>query len=188
MATITLRLGDSFEIIPELTDISAIVCDPPYLINFMNKKWDEHEGENVDWFAEWLQKCYDILPSGGVVKVFSATRTFHRLVQAMEQVGYQDLKLEAWVYGSGFPKSLNLSKAIDKMQGTSDERAVVGSGIAGSGFHYGKPGFGVVAEVGGTASTSWEVTAPASDDAQRFEGWGTALKPAWEPFVVGVKP
>lgn len=99
MATITLKLGNSFDEIPKLKNIGAVVCDPPYLISFMGKSWDDAEGENLEWFKGWLQKCYDILPSGGVVKVFCATRTFHRLAQAMNLVGFQDLDLEAWVYG-----------------------------------------------------------------------------------------
>lgn len=99
--TITLKLGNSFDEIPKLSGVDAVVCDPPYLISFMGKDWDDGEGggENLEWFKEWLQKCFDILPSGGKVKVFSATRTFHRLAQAMEQVGFEGIDLEAWVYG-----------------------------------------------------------------------------------------
>lgn len=93
---------------------------------------------------------------------------------------------------SGFPKSLNISKAIDRHLGKQDEREVVGSGKAGAAFHYGNPGeggFGTLADKGGgTPSSEWDVTAAASDEAKRFEGWGTALKPAWEPFIVGRKP
>ncbi len=190
MATITLKLGDSFEVIPTL-QAGSVICDPPYLISFMDKNWDDTEGENVDWFAEWLGHCFAVLPSGGVVKVFSATRTFHRLAQAMERVGFAGIGLEAWVYGSGFPKSLNVSKAIDKHLGKASERKVLGN--------YRTP------EGGAELSTynNWQgehiaegtqgrrvpvVSTAATPEARRFEGWGTALKPAWEPFIVGVKP
>jgi len=96
------------------------------------------------WHAEWLAEAYRVLPPGGVLKAFSGTRTYHRLAAAMEAVGFEDVKLVAWAYGSGFPKSLDISKALDK-------RA-------------------------------------ENDAAKRFDGWGTALKPSWEPVLVGRKP
>lgn len=228
--TITLRLGNSFDVIPELEGVDAVVCDPPYGLEFMGKEWDNlsklrgstsrpdtsetavsmstrgmdhgiHAGKPAfdlsleaqtamtEWHKEWLQKCFDLLPSGGVIKVFSATRTFHRLAQAMEQVGFVDLDLEAWIYGSGFPKSLNLSKAIDRHLGKSDERVVLGP--------YKSPGAVLSAYKNWQADSLSEgsqqrhvpeVSIGSTPEAQRFEGWGTALKPAWEPFLVGVKP
>lgn len=183
--SITLKLGDSFEEIPKLKGIGAVVCDPPYLISFMNKKWDDTEGENEEWFKSWLTECFNILPSGGVVKVFSATRTFHRLCKAMEAVGFQNIQTEAWCYGSGFPKSLNIAKAIDNNAGV--KREVVGV-VKGMGKQ--NPEWNGTAQ--GRAENSfkpeYELTAATTDEAKRWEGWGTALKPAWEPFIVGVKP
>lgn len=168
----------------------------------MGKGWDspwKTRGLGIDpnlsdsekfylWCGLWLTDLYDILPSGGVVKIFSATRTFHRLAQAMERVGFKDINLEAWCYGSGFPKSMNLSKAIDSKLGKSDDRPIVGSRETRSPSN----------AAGETTKDEWpharldehvaEVTVSARSEAQRFDGWGTALKPAWEPFVTGVKP
>lgn len=155
---IRLRLGDSFEVLRDLApcSIGAVIVDPPYLISFMAKSWDATDGEPQEWHHAWLQLCYNALVPGGRIKAFSATRTFHRLGQAMRRVGFilvPGESLEAWAYGSGFPKSLNLSKAIDAHLGKTEEREVA-----------------------------------ATEEASQFTGWGTALKPAWEPFLVGRKP
>lgn len=197
MPTITLRLGDSFEIIATLEGVGAVVCDPPYLISFMGKTWDSEGegGENAEWHRKWLEACFGALPPGGIIKVFSATRTFHRLAAAMEAVGFllhSEHSLEAWAYGSGFPKYLNTSKAVDAHLGKSAERPVIGKGEAGAAFHYGNPGsggFGTLAALDqGTPSSEWDVTGAATEEAAKFNGWATALKPGWEPFIVGIKP
>jgi len=104
MTTLRLILGDSFEVIATLDGVSAVVTDPPYLIDFMGKNWDAGGGgtENEEWHRQWLQECFDILPSGGIIKVFSATRTFHRLAAAIEQAGFlldPEHSLEGWGYG-----------------------------------------------------------------------------------------
>jgi len=106
----------------------------------------------------------------------------------MEEVGFVDITLEAWGYGSGFPKSHNVSVAIDKMKGL--ERKVVGSkrgvrGADGTGHENAMPGKAVGVK---QVAVDVPVTAPASPEAEAWEGWGTALKPAWEPVVVGRKP
>jgi len=140
------------------------------------------------WHARWVAEAYRVLAPGGVLKAFGGSRTSHRLAAAMEQVGFVEVGLEAWGYGSGFPKSHNVSVAIDKMKGL--ERKVVGSkrgvrGADGTGHEKAMPGKAV-----GVKQVSVEVplTAAASPEAEAWEGWGTALKPAWEPVVVGRKP
>ena len=146
------------------------------------------------WCVTWLKECYRVLRPGGVIKVFGATRMMHRMAAAMVEAGFildPRHSLEGWSYGSGFPKSLNISKVLGKMAG-AERTEVIGRGTAGAAFHYGNPGeggFGTVADkAGGTPSTEWAVTAPATEEARRFDGFGTALKPAWEPFLVGRKP
>jgi hypothetical protein len=183
MQSITLRLGDSFEEIPKLKSIGAVVSDPPYLISFMNKDWDDTGEANVDWFAKWLAACFVILPPDGIVKIFSATRTFHRLAQAMERVGFKDISLEAWMYGSGFPKSMNVSKAVDAHLGHDRE-------VVDTETRYNEPSGLVLSDRGREERQliTRNITKATSDEGQRFEGWGTALKPAWEPFVVARKP
>ena len=188
--------------------VGAIITDPPYLISFMNRSWDsvnpaeitEEDEQQIDvvqlhahqvWHREWLTAAFQILQPGGLIKAFSATRTFHRLAMAMQEVGFVDLHLEAWVQGQGFPKSLNLSKALDRHFGKSDGREVLGT------YHTPEGG----AEL--TTLNNWQadaiaagqqgrrlplVTAGATPEAKRWEGYGTALKPAFEPFVVGRKP
>lgn len=142
-----------------------------------------------DWCVQWLKECFRVLKPGGIIKVFGGTRMFHRMAAAMEAAGFvlPPDALEGWGYGQGFPKSLNISKAIDKMHGA--EREVVGSKL-------GLPGYSL-ADNGRTnkvygdlhnPSAECEITVPATEDAKKFEGRGTALKPAWEPFVVGRKP
>ncbi len=146
------------------------------------------------WCRLWLDEIFRLLPTGGRIKVFGGTRMFHRMAQAMQNAGFIDIGLEAWVYGSGFPKSLNLSKAIDRHLGKSDERAQIGVRSTRSPYN---EQWGNSNEAGPTQD-EWRdkhrgvheapVTAGATAEAKRFEGWGTALKPAWEPFIVGTKP
>ena len=99
--------------------IDSIICDPPYGLRFMAKNWDDM-GDGASqrkWHDGWLKEAFRVLKSGGVIKAFSGTRTFHHLLQAMDTVGFTEIKLEAWTYGSGFPKSLNIGKNIDKITG-----------------------------------------------------------------------
>lgn len=140
-----------------------------------------------EWHRAWLVECYRVLVPGGVVKAFSATRTFHRMAAAMEAAGFTDIHLEAWNYATGFPKSLDVSKAIDKAAGA--ERKVVGPSrsnvradlkYGGNDPSHNHGRYGSV--------THPPVTAPATDAARQWSGWGTALKPSWEPVVVGTKP
>jgi DNA modification methylase len=134
-----------------------------------------------EWSYEWAAEVLRVLKPGGFLLAFGGTRTYHRLTCAIEDAGFEVRdSIAAWLYGSGFPKSLDVGKAIDKAAGA--ERRVIGAGR--------RHGGGIVG-----AGTSYELppdapmlTAPATVDAARWEGWGTALKPAWEPIVVARKP
>jgi len=147
-----------------------------------------------DWCTGWLVECIRVLEPGGLIKAFSGTRTRHRLAVAMEQVGFSLEAQEAWCYGLGFPKSLNVSKALDKYFGA--EREVLGryqlppdanSGRAGKSFlgRGGGPRPGMTHEF---KQAGGVISRPATPEAERFDGYGTALKPAWEPVLVGRKP
>jgi DNA modification methylase len=147
-----------------------------------------------DWCEAWATECLRVLKPGGHLLAFGGTRTWHRLACAVEDAGFEVRDSIAWMYGSGFPKSLDVSKAIDKAAGA--EREVVGSRSGGFGagsitsrtvqaaMGYRPTGEAYPSDESGTIP----LTAPATDAAREWEGWGTALKPAFEPVVVARKP
>ena len=195
---ITLRHGDSFEVLKEIPDnsLAAVISDPPYLISFMGKSWDaEQDGDAMqEWHRGWTAECFRALKPGGVIKAFSATRTFHRLAAAMVDVGFHVVGLEAWAYGSGFPKSLNVSKELDRVLGAERGKVQIPAAevrnpksiMSGHGVEGGdRPWLREAAERGFHEKDD---EAPVTEEARQYEGFGTALKPAWEPFVVGKKP
>ena len=109
----TIICGDCKEILPSLEEdsIDAIVCDPPYELGFMGRKWDS-SGIAYDkdmWFG-----CLRVLKPGGHLLAFGGTRTYHRMACAIEDAGFEIRDMLEWVYGSGFPKSLDIGKAIDR--------------------------------------------------------------------------
>jgi len=138
----------------------------------------------------WLTEAYRVLRPGGVIKAFSGTRTFHRMAAAMVEAGFIDLRMESWNYGSGFPKSLNIGTAIDKAargrpQGGPDPLKRGGESrpdrnVLNMGGKDGQAPTGL--------SDNYGERVLVTPDALRFQGWGTALKPSWEPVVVGRKP
>jgi site-specific DNA-methyltransferase (adenine-specific) len=139
----------------------------------MGKRWD-YDVPSVEVWAE----CLRVLKPGGHLLAFAGTRTQHRMAVRIEDAGFEIRDMIAWVYGSGFPKSLDVSKAIDKAAGA--EREVVG--IAG------RSGSARACMAGDFAGGEYHATAPATSEAQQWQGWGTALKPAWEPVIVARKP
>ena len=185
---IEIKIGDCTQRLKDLEDNSvvAVICDPPYGIKFMSKGWDDiGEGsQQREWHRAWLKEAHRVLKPNGVIKAFSGSRTFHHLIAMMEEIGFSDLSVEAWSYGSGFPKSHNVSKSIDKHLGVVREEVGVVKGM-------GKQN----PEWNGTAQGRSEnyfkpeyiLTAPTSQLAKQYEGWGTALKPAWESICIGVK-
>ena len=161
----------------------AIVTDPPYGLSFMGKDWDRGV-PGVGFWTEALR----VLKPGGHMLAFGGTRTYHRLACAIEDAGFDVRDCLMWLYGTGFPKSHNVSKAIDKSAGA--KREVIGpkwaerypNGPGGVGFHGGP---GEYSQVGRPPEME---TAPSTDEAKAWDGWGTALKPAWEPILVVRKP
>jgi DNA modification methylase len=141
------------------------------------------------WATEWAVECLRVLKPGGHILAFGGSRTWHRLAVAVEDAGFELRDSIAWIYGSGFPKSLDVSKAIDKKAGV--EREVTGSkiGLPGYSLTDGKGGlYGGGFGANGTGDGECKITSPATSEAKTWEGWGTALKPAFEPVVVGRKP
>jgi DNA modification methylase len=250
----TLLLGNCLEKLAEMPDcsIDAIITDPPYGLSFMGKKWDyDVPGEDI-----W-RECLRVLKPGGHLLAFAGTRTQHRMAVRIEDAGFEIRDMIAWVYGSGFPKSMNVGKAIDKRGGNAGLTAEIGlaikqarlkrglsaaacdqmlcGGTTNWSWFEGRPTgqraptpdtFNAIAEawpeleplraavaeaerevvgksahkpgiangtkghhtVGGTIAQHVDITAPATPEAQQWDGWGTALKPALEPITVARKP
>jgi site-specific DNA-methyltransferase (adenine-specific) len=174
-----LLKGDCLELLRGLPDCSvdSVVTDPPYELGFMGKRWD---ASGVAYNVELWGECLRVLKPGGHLLAFGGTRTYHRMVVAIEDAGFEIRDSIHWIYGSGFPKSLDVSKAIDKQAGA--EREVVSTVFRGERA-------GVSSGIKGTPVPRTDtVTAPATAEAERWSGWGTALKPAHEPVVVARKP
>jgi DNA modification methylase len=254
--------GNNLDVLPTLADnsIDSIVTDPPYELGFMGKKWDS---SGIAYSVELWQQCLRVLKPGGHLLSFGGTRTYHRVAVAIEDAGFELRDSIAWLYGSGFPKSLDVSKAIDKTDATELRRKrdlefvawmrttglkqqqinnIIGKSDVGS--HYLRLDQPVVAtaelfdklrpylpevpenieklvaertvesenykkrevigqkqgtksvDSGGhgivpggiTEPVELDITAPATPEAKQWQGWGTALKPAFEPVIVARKP
>lgn len=199
--------------------VDSVVCDPPYGLEFMGKGWDGADGFRrslnandsgrddafgrasrtspeyragalfQEWCELWTAECLRVLKPGGHLLAFGGTRTWHRLACAVEDAGFEVRDSIAWLYGSGFPKSLDVSKAIDKAAGA--EREVVGRR---SDPRYQHAFNGSASSPMGNVDPRRErtdhgnMTAAATPAAEQWQGWGTALKPAFEPVVVARKP
>jgi site-specific DNA-methyltransferase (adenine-specific) len=171
--------GDCLDVLKELEDnsVDSIVTDPPYGLSFMGKRWD-YDVPSVEVWAE----CLRVLKPGGHLLAFAGTRTQHRMAVRIEDAGFEIRDMIAWVYGSGFPKSLDVSKAIDKAAGA--ERAEV----VGVRHRNVKPFDDANGWNQNNTNGDYAYTAPATPEAKQWEGWGTALKPALEPITVARKP
>jgi len=243
--------GSNLDVLPTLPDnsVDAIVTDPPYELGFMGKSWDS---SGIAYSVELWQECLRVLKPGGHLLAFGGSRTWHRIAVAIEDAGFDVRDSIAWLYGSGFPKSLDISKAIDKRGGENitwfgawlkkwreennisqkevaalfpsktgnltgcvanwelgfnlptaeqftlicrhfnlpfesleeAEREVIGTKISGIANAEEKDRH----TIGASKAVQVDITAPATDEAKKWQGWGTALKPAFEPVVVARKP
>ena len=177
---IEIKIGDCTRRLKDLEDnsVDAIICDPPYGLKFMSKGWDDIGvgSQQREWHRAWLKEAHRVLKPNGVLKAFSGSRTFHHLIAMMEELGFEYLRVEAWAYGSGFPKSHSLNKTLDKHFGfeVSDDGYIPNHKNTTHGKGW-----------GGGVKTSY--SKPKAVEAKQWEGWGTALKPAWEPVCIGVK-
>jgi len=177
----TLYLGDCLDVVPALIGIDSVVTDSPYGLQFMGKDWDRGVPGERFW-----RVIMDACKPGAHLLAFGGTRTYHQLVCAIEDAGWEIRDTIMWVYGSGFPKSLDVSKAIDKAVGA--EREIVGIDP--------NRATRLVHQRGEYETTcGWDagnrridITAPATEAAKQWDGWGTALKPAVELICLARKP
>jgi site-specific DNA-methyltransferase (adenine-specific) len=162
----------------EAETVDAVVTDPPYGLGFMGKGWD-HGVPGVEFWAAARR----VAKPGAHLVAFGGTRTHHRLMCAMEDAGWEIRDVLMWLYGSGFPKSLDVSKAIDKAVGAEPLDLGASPNWRESKRDREKNGS---MEVRG--ENAGRLTAPVTDAAKQWDGWGTALKPAWEPIILARKP
>jgi site-specific DNA-methyltransferase (adenine-specific) len=172
-----LMLGDNISSLKKLPDnsVDSIVSDPPYGLSFMNKKWD-YDVPSVEFWKE----VYRVLKPGGHVLSFGGTRTYHRMVVNIEDAGFEIRDQIMWLYGSGFPKSHNIGKAVDKLEG--NDREVVGK-LENKGDIRGLNGLD-----GSISGSRPYIDIDVTKGQSEWEGWGTALKPANEPICVAHRP
>ena len=172
----TIYHGDCMEVLESLENIDSCVADPPYGLSFMGKQWDYDVPQKELW-----EKVYQSIKQGGHLLSFFGSRTYHRGVIPIEDAGFEIRDQLMWLYGSGFPKSHNIGKSVDKLQGNERKEYIDkdflkrnpnknDDGIYKSGL---KDGDDASIRTKGTSE---------------YEGWGTALKPAHEPIVMARKP
>ena len=169
--------GDCLEELDKLKEnsIDSIVTDPPYELNFMGKGWDN---AGISFQKETWEKCLRVLKPGGYLLAFGGSRTFHRIACAIEDAGFEIRDTIMWLYGSGFPKSMNIGLAIDKKNGV--ESKVVATGKSGAKETHQNSLNLVKNPFGG----EYEI----KEAQNEWNGWGTALKPSFEPIIVARKP
>jgi site-specific DNA-methyltransferase (adenine-specific) len=200
-------LGNCLEVMKTLPEnsVDSICTDPPYHLQsivkrfgkensapakfgtdgafqraskgFMGKEWD---GGDIAFNKEMWAEALRVLKPGGHLLSFGGTRTYHRMACAIEDAGFEVRDMVSWIYGSGFPKSLNIGKAVDKLQGNEREETDY---VAPDGKkRWGGNSFSVGEEPDGRGMNK------ATKGTSPYEGWGTALKPACEPCVLARKP
>jgi DNA modification methylase len=192
---VTVYQADCLDLLPTMPadSVAAVITDPPYGLEFMGRAWDR-PWKTVDgfrrgyrsWCVEWARECLRVLKPGGYLLAFGSTRTWHRLAMALEDAGFEIRDTIAWLYGQGFPKSLDVSKALDHAAGA--DRPEISRG---------RPLKRMIPGAGQNRAGSWRKengrffpaeTLAAAEAARQWQGWGTGLKPAFEPIIVARKP
>lgn len=188
MTEVNLMLGDCLDRLKDLEDnsVDSIVTDPPYGLSFMGKAWDKSVPSREVW-----EECLRVLKPGGYLLAFAGTRTQHRMAVNIEDAGFEIRDMIAWVYGSGFPKSYNVAKGIEGKIKTGSANWTDWKKLDGDDYTS-KTGYtklqadqGYREDYSESKSKNIHIT---TEEAKKWEGWGTALKPALEPITVARKP
>src|SRR5690554_1418565 len=200
-------VGNNIEVLKTFPDnsIDSVVTDPPYGLGkepnaidvlkdwitvgyhevkgkgFMGKEWDAFVPQPLFW-----KEVYRVLKPGGYVLSFAGTRTYDWMVMGVRLAGFEIRDMIAWLYGSGFPKSLDISKAIDKHLGA--EREVIGKAKGAGSTGVNDRGNQTFIAKNGNDDGTYDITQATTNEAKQWQGWGTALKPALEPIVMARKP
>ena len=155
--------------------IDSVVTDPPYELNFMNKGWDN---SGVAFQSNTWKQCYDVLKPGGYLLAFGGSRTYHRIACAIEDAGFEIRDTIMWLYGSGFPKSMNIGLAIDKKNGVDNRTGNMKTdgGVGGGVRCFSDDNY------------EWKRVYDERIAQNKWRGWGTCLKPSFEPIIVARKP
>lgn len=171
----TLYQGKMQDVLDTLEEnsIDSIVCDPPYELNFMGKGWDN---QGIAFQPDTWKHCYRVLKDGGYLLAFGGSRTFHRIACAIEDAGFEIRDTIMWLYGSGFPKSMNIGLAIDKKNGVDNRTCNIKIDGSATGS--------IVTPGTGNLKREYEERITTNE----WSGWGTCLKPAYEPIIVARKP
>ena len=168
---------DMLEVINK-ESIDSIITDPPYELNFMNKGWDN---SGIAFQKETWKKCYEVLKPGGYLLAFGGSRTFHRIAVAIEDAGFEIRDTIMWLYGSGFPKSMNIGLAIDKKNGIDNRTGNIKTDGKATDSNSGCYNIN-----NGKSNMKQEYEERIAQN--EWQGWGTALKPSFEPIIVARKP
>tara|TARA_A100001035_G_scaffold248005_1_gene217863 strand:- start:17 stop:619 length:603 start_codon:yes stop_codon:yes gene_type:complete len=193
---IEIKIGDCTQRLKDLEDnsIDAVICDPPYGFKYLDKGWDDigDGSQQREWHRGWLKEAHRVLKSNGVLKAFSSSKTFHHLIAMMGEIGFKDLRVEAWTYISGMPVgNYDVAKGVEcqLLFGNSNQQKF--NLLKGS-RREGKTGLNSIRFRHNTRSSDYAQLGafelnPQTNEGRIYMGYGTALKKSWEPVCIGVK-
>lgn len=191
----TLYQGDMLNMLEVITpnSIDSVITDPPYELNFMNKGWDN---SGIAFQANTWRKCYEVLKPGGYLLAFGGSRTFHRIACAIEDAGFEIRDTIMWLYGSGFPKSFNIGKGVEAKMLTGSSNTQAFKNLNGTKAKSGDWGVNKNAHEYGARPAQYDADKHLrtvsvdyqTEEGRKWNGWGTQLKPSYEPIIVARKP